>query len=49
MIKENNHPYIIACGKSQKQLTHFYIDVEKQLINVSAPLINEPFECAYAV
>lgn len=44
LVKENNHPSIIACGKSQKELTHFYIDVEKHLINVSTWIIII-FEC----
>lgn len=34
-INNNNvHPHIIACGNSIKEISHYFIAVEKDLINV---------------
>lgn len=36
MVEETNaYPYIIAVGSTKAQITHFYIEVEKQTLNVS--------------
>lgn len=36
MVSENRkHPFIIACGQSMNDITHFYFQVEKHLIPVS--------------
>lgn len=37
---KNTHPYIIARGPSKKQITHFYKEVEKEIMNVSKPTDN---------
>lgn len=31
----NKSPYIIACGETQEMISHFFIDVDKHLIDVS--------------
>jgi hypothetical protein len=33
-VKANNYPYIIACGESVNQISHYYIEIEKHLIRV---------------
>lgn len=33
--KSNNHPYIIACGDTIDNITHYYIELEKHLMSVS--------------
>lgn len=35
MVKENNYPYIIACGESQRKISRYFIEAEKKLIPVS--------------
>lgn len=40
--KDNDHPYIIAYGKSMTEIESFYIEVEKHLIPVCTPC-NENF------
>lgn len=33
--KENNHPYIIAVGKSMGDISYYFIEIEKHLMCVS--------------
>lgn len=33
--RKNNFPYIIACGTAENQITHYYIELEKEILNVS--------------
>lgn len=40
MVDEtNNYPYIVAVGDSNKEITHFFIEIEKHLIPVSEKTI----------
>lgn len=34
MVRGNNHPYIVAYGTSKKDISKFYIEVEKHLMAV---------------
>lgn len=33
--KKNHYPYIIALGLSHKEIVHYYIALEKEIIDVS--------------
>lgn len=34
MVRENNHPYIVAYGSSKRDISKFYIEVEKHVMAV---------------
>lgn len=38
--RSNNHPHIIALGLSPKEILHYYIEVEQELIDVSYAMTN---------
>lgn len=33
--KKNHYPHIIALGLSHKEIVHYYIELEKEIIDVS--------------
>lgn len=41
MVAENNHPYIIAYGSSKRDISKFYIEIEKNLMMVSIHISNK--------
>lgn len=38
--KQNTHPYIIACGDSVDEITHYFIVLESHLMSVSSYELN---------
>lgn len=41
----NNHPYMIAYGESKKNITNYFIDVERHIMNVNIVREENMFSC----